>query len=167
MKWYSAWIACLPILFPLGCMPESSDPPSGELPSRLVFPAVLDALEPRCATLDCHGQPARNLRLYTGSGLRLAPLDVPGVDSTTDAEYEASFQSVVGLEPEIISIVVGEFGEQPERLTLVRKGRGKEAHKGGTILVPGDSADLCLISWLRSDIDLDACIRAAEVLPPW
>ncbi|UQA56935.1 hypothetical protein [Polyangium aurulentum] len=137
------------------------------LPSRVAFPKVLDALEPRCATLDCHGKPARNLRLYTSTGLRLLPSDVPGSGSTTEAEYEASYQSVVGLEPEVTSLVVGENGEAPERLTFVRKGRGAEAHKGGVVLIPGDSADACLTSWLASALDEDACARAAEVIPPW
>lgn len=117
--------------------------------------------------MDCHGKPARNLRLYTGSGLRLSAMDVPGSGSTTDEEYEASFQSIVGLEPEWMAIVVGESGAFPDRLTLVRKARGDEAHKGGAIFVPGDAADVCMTSWLSSTIDEDACKRAADVIPPW
>lgn len=153
----------------LGCLPSEEIEPDAawQLPSRAAFPPVLDALEPRCATLDCHGKPERNLRFYTSSGLRLLPSDVPGSGSTTEAEYEASYRSVVGLEPEWMSLVVGEQGEAPERLTFVRKGRGAEAHKGGVILVPGDAADDCVTSWLASRLDGDACARAADVIPPW
>jgi hypothetical protein len=153
----------------LGCVEgEEIDPDAAwQLPSRAAFPPVLDALEARCATLDCHGKPGRNLRLYASSGFRLSPSDVPGSGSTTEAEYEASYQSVVGLEPEVMSLVVGAQGEAPERLTFLRKGRGVEAHKGGVILIPGDSADDCITSWLASRLDGDACARAAEVIPPW
>lgn len=155
-------------LFIVGCAQGAGDSTTeGVLPSRLGFPLVLDALEPRCATMDCHGKPARNLRLYTGSGLRRSPMDVPGSGSTTDEEYEASFQSVVGLEPELMSIVVDENGAFPDRLTIVRKARGDEAHKGGSILVPGDKADICITSWLASSIDEETCRQAADVIPPW
>lgn len=168
MKRILGGIAVGLLLVANGCLQTEDDSTTpGALPSHAAFPLVLDAIEKRCATLDCHGQPARNLRLYCSSGLRLDPADSPGSGSTTDAEYEADFQAVVGLEPEIMSIVVGERGEMPERLTFVRKGRGREKHKGGTILVPGDSADFCITSWLASRIDEDACTRAAEVIPPW
>jgi hypothetical protein len=151
-----------------GCAQGAQElPAEGVLPSRVTFPLVLDALEPRCATMDCHGKPARNLRLYTSSGLRHSPADIPGSGSTTADEYEASYQSVVGLEPEWMAIVVAEGGLNPDRLTLVRKGRGDEAHKGGHILVSGDPADICLTSWLASSIDEEACHRAADVVPPF
>ena len=137
-----------------------------ELPDRATFPLVADALERRCATLDCHGAPARNLRLYTGSGLRLDPADVPGSGSTTEAEYDASYRSVVGLEPEIMSDVVAERGSAPERLTLVRKARGLEDHKAGALLRAGDPADRCVTSWLASATDEEQCALGADVAPP-
>lgn len=136
------------------------------VPSRGHFPAVAGALERRCATLDCHGRPERNLRLYSGIGLRLASSDVSGSGSTTEAEHDASYESVVGLEPEALSVVVSEGGEAPDRLTLVRKARGAEAHKGGARITPGDDADRCVTSWLASAVDEAACARAAEVGPP-
>jgi hypothetical protein len=40
-------------------------------PPREGFESVADAMQPSCGTLDCHGQPGRNLRLYGGRGLRL------------------------------------------------------------------------------------------------
>lgn len=135
-------------------------------PDEKAFPPVLDALERRCATLDCHGASGRNLRLYTGSGLRLDPKDVPGTGQTTPAEYDASYWSVYGLEPEAMNAVIRDGGKDPERLSLVRKGRDTEHHKGGAILVPGDDADTCLLSWLASKLDEKACKAAAEFGAP-
>ncbi|MDI1443497.1 hypothetical protein [Polyangium sp. 6x1] len=132
------------------------------VPSRVTYPSVGDALEYRCATLDCHGKPERNLRLYGSSGMRLEAGDVPGHGETTDAEYEASYRSVIGLEPEVLGLVIAEGGRAPERLSLVRKARGEEAHKGGAQIVPGDDADRCLTSWLSAATDEAACVRAAE-----
>ncbi|EYF02834.1 hypothetical protein [Chondromyces apiculatus] len=150
----------------VACGPLSE--PAGELrvPDRETFPQVSDALEHRCATLDCHGKPERNLRLYGSSGLRLSAEDAPGSGSTTDEEYGANYQAMVGLEPEILSQVVDEGGWQPERLTLVRKGRGTEHHKGEAVLVPGEDADRCLTSWLASAVDEEACTRAKDFGAP-
>ncbi|MFT3771626.1 MAG: hypothetical protein QM820_39945 [Minicystis sp.] len=127
---------------------------------------MMDAVERRCATLDCHGSPMRNLRLYSGSGLRLSAMDVPGSIATTDAEYEASYRSLTGLEPEIMSEVVEEKGQAPERLTLLRKARGLEYHKPGAIISEGDPADRCVTTWLASAIDQEQCMTAADVSPP-
>jgi hypothetical protein len=156
------------VLFASGCVSAAEgdgDGPSN-LPDRASFPLVVDALERRCATLDCHGSTARNLRLYTGSGLRLDSMAVPGSAPTTEAEYEASYRSVVGLEPEIMSAVVSAQGDEPERLTLLRKARGREYHTAGAVLRPGDPADRCVTSWLASAIDKEACELGAEVAPP-
>ncbi|MDI1484256.1 hypothetical protein [Polyangium sp. y55x31] len=146
----------------VACTPDA-EPADGLLvPSRVTYPSVGGALEHRCATLDCHGKPERNLRLYGSSGMRLAAGDVPGHGETTEAEYDASYRSVIGLEPEVISLVCEEGGRAPERLSLVRKARGEEAHKGGARIVPGDDADRCLTSWLSAATDEAACARAAE-----
>jgi hypothetical protein len=160
--------AALAVLFASGCEGAARGDGDGSrvLPDQASFPLVADALERRCATLDCHGSPARNLRLYTGSGLRLDPMDVPGSDATTEAEYEASYRSVVGLEPEIMSSVVAAQGDASERLTLLRKARGLEYHKAGAVLRAGDVADRCVTSWLASAIDKEPCELSAEVAPP-
>ncbi|APR82050.1 Hypothetical protein A7982_07399 [Minicystis rosea] len=136
------------------------------LPDRATFPLVADALERRCATLDCHGSVGRNLRLYSGSGLRLDPMNLPGSVSTTEAEYDASYRSLVWLEPEIMSAVVSEGGAEPERLTLVRKARGTEYHKPGAVIQAGEPADRCLVSWLASKIDEEQCTLAADFGAP-
>jgi len=163
-------LAALPLLLSgalLSCAEEGDPNAALYVPSQKTFPAVSDALERRCATLDCHGKPERNLRLYGRSGMRLAPTDVPGDGATTDAEYEANYSSVIGLEPELLSAVVASGGQTPERLSLVRKARGAEAHKGGARLTPKDNADQCLTTWLASATNLDACTRATNLGPPW
>jgi hypothetical protein len=150
----------------VGCVVATEEEGVLDLPDRASFPLVADALERRCATLDCHGATSRNLRLYAGNGLRLDPADVSGSGSTTEAEYEASYRSVVGLEPEILSAVLLAGGSAPERLTLVRKARGLEDHAAGAVLQAGAPADRCMTSWLASAIDEPACVRGAEVAPP-
>lgn len=128
--------------------------------------AVGNMLENRCGTLDCHGSGGRNLRLYGHVGMRLGN-GVSGVDVDTIDELRASYDSVVGLEPEILSAVVAEGGARPERLTLVRKARGTEHHKGGTIFAAGDARDVCFTSWLAGNADADACARGAPVPNPF
>lgn len=130
-------------------------------PDRASFPPVEDLLVRRCGTLDCHGQVGRNLRLYGHEGLRLAPDASPNrTGVTTTEEYDASYRSVVALEPEILGEVVASGGAAPERLTLVRKARGTEHHKGGTLMNAGDPEDLCLTSWLAGKTDAATCQAA-------
>jgi hypothetical protein len=132
-------------------------------PDLTAFSAsVGQVLVHHCGTLDCHGTPQRNLRIYGNEGLRLdagtQPLRPP---TTTQYELIQDYDSVVGLEPEIIGAVVSEGGAHPERLTFVRKARGQEAHKGGSPIHEGDDSDNCITSWLASKTDAAACTRAS------
>ena len=142
-------------------LPQNTELAGLYTPERSTFPLVADALQPSCGTLDCHGQRGRNLRLYGGRGLRLDPRGNSADEPTTDAEYEASFRSLVSLEPERLDEVVLSGGSDPERLTLVRKARGVELHKGGIQMLPGDPLDRCLLSWIAGQFQKDACIRVA------
>ena len=133
------------------------------VPDRSTFPAVADLLVHRCGTLDCHGSTARNMRLYGSIGLRLAPGDHPvSKGQTTAAEYDEDFASVVGLEPELMSAVVASGGASPDRLTLIRKARGAEHHKGGALWSEGDPQDLCITSWLSGHTDEAGCVSATR-----
>jgi hypothetical protein len=126
-------------------------------PDTATFKTVADMLGKRCGTLDCHGSTARSLRIYSYRGLRLDPADVPGVSGdTTDAEYQATYTSVLTLEPEIMGKVLFQHGD-PTELTIVRKARGTEHHKGGTVLKTGGAADRCLIGWLTGKGSGTAC----------
>ncbi len=122
---------------------------------------VSTVLERRCGTLDCHGQVGRPLRIYGQYGLRFVDDagDVPGVQPTTATEYEANYQSVVGLQPELMTEVV-QGNAQPEDLLLLRKPLQLERHKGGAVFVDGDDGDTCFTSWLAGQTNFAACTAA-------
>jgi hypothetical protein len=133
-------------------------------PDATSFPPVAAMLIQACGSLDCHGTLGRNLRLYGDTTLRLSPTDVPStLIPTTRDEVTQDFESVLGLEPEIMSQVVASGGADPERLTFVRKARGSESHKGGAIVVPGDPRDVCITSWLKGTADASACTAALSL----
>jgi hypothetical protein len=139
------------------------DAPSG---SEEEFGIVADYLDHRCGSLDCHGQVGRNLRVWGCEGMRLDPDAVPicsvplGGSATTPAEHQATYRSLVGLEPTVMSEVVAGHAAHPELLTFVRKARGLEAHKGGVLITPGDDQDECIVSWLAGQTDTIACANA-------
>ena len=133
-----------------------------QAPSRIGFETVANAMQPRCGTLDCHGQIGRNLRLFGSRGLRLLAKDNPADNVTTVEEYDATYWSVIALEPEILTQVVRDGGQRPERLTLIRKARGVDLHKGAALMKPGDDLDNCLLTWLSGTL-ADAFCRAAAV----
>jgi hypothetical protein len=144
-----------------GCSPPSVGVYSQEsLPDRAPFPYVGQFLVHRCGMLDCHGSVSRNLRIYGSEGLRLSLTDLPLVPAcTTGAEFDQDYESVVGLEPEVMSAVVEAHGADPERLSLVRKPMGLDDHKGLTLIQPGDDGYVCLTSWLAGATDVAACLR--------
>jgi hypothetical protein len=146
----------------VACVSVSSDPRVTEtLPDRASFTPVSDLLDHRCGTLDCHGVTYRNLRIYGREGLRFAADARPSsMPNTTKEEYDATYQSLVSLEPEIMSAVVNDHGASPERLTFVRKARGTEEHKGLALWQEGDPADVCVTSWLAGHTDAAICAQA-------
>lgn len=131
-------------------------------PDRAQFNLVAPVLVRRCGSIDCHGSSYRNMRIYGYGGLRLpAPgkIETPTTPrSVTAEEAQASYDSVVGLEPELMRAVVQSGGQGVERLTFIRKGRGNEDHKGNKRFTP--EADLCVTSWLANDVDAAACRTA-------
>jgi hypothetical protein len=140
------------------------------LPSGDAFVPVANMLVFRCGSLDCHGSSYRNLRLNGLYSHRLLNGDPsnpprPNGDDTTTQEYQADYDAVVSLEPEVIKQVVADKGQNPERLTFFRKGRGDEAHKGGRRIFDGDDADTCLRSWFEGQVDQTACGNAASDPP--
>lgn len=149
----------------VACSAPGSDPRYVEttLPDRASFPPVAQLLVHRCGTLDCHGTRYRNFRLYGDEGLRLAATDRPLSPPTTVAEIDQDYEAVVGLEPELVAAVVADHGASPERLTVVRKARGTESHKGGALWAAGDDQDACLTSWLAGAVDAGACTRALSI----
>lgn len=162
--------SCIGFSLLLGCGP-SLDEQTREhaavlaAPSRADFPAVADALQLSCATLDCHGQVGRNLRIYGAGGLRLSLTDLSAGDATTDLEYLASYDSLVGLEPETLSRVFTQQAD-PEELSLVRKTRGIEHHKGGQRALAGDALDRCMVLWLTGKFDPEPCTAVVDAPHP-
>lgn len=134
------------------------------VPSRDNFPLVGDAMQRSCGTLDCHGQIGRNLRLFGRLGLRL-PSDGDTFDPTTEEEYAGSYLSVTGLEPESLSKVV-KREVSPFELTMVRKARGLEMHKGLQLMARGDALDVCIVGWLIGEYSEEACTAAIEKPKP-
>jgi hypothetical protein len=160
---FAAFVAIATVAF--GCSSPSPDERFVEqTPDTASFPAVASMLIQACGSLDCHGTVARNLRLYGDTAVRYSPTDVPStLIPTTADEVAQDYQSVVGLEPEIMSEVVASGGANPERLTFLRKARGTESHKGGAVVAPGDPRDVCITTWLQGRADASACAAALSL----
>jgi len=88
-----------------------------------------------------------------------AELTAPPAASSPE-EHQATYRSLIGLEPTVMSEVIANRGRDPELLTFIRKARGTEAHKGGAPVVPGDDQDVCMTSWLSGRTNLTACGNA-------
>jgi hypothetical protein len=138
----------------------TSDPPKFD-----GFEPVSDALEVHCGTLDCHGSSYRNFRIYGIYGQRLDH-GTSGKGATTADEYTATYQSLIAIQPEVLSELVMDHAARPERWIVVTKGRGAENHKGKSRMHAGDATDTCLLSWVAGAEVQDACNQAAAVLPP-
>lgn len=158
----TTWIwasASVPLAFALfGACKPSLAPNTIECPSFEDFKSVSPLLEQRCGTLDCHGNDGRPLRLYGQYGLRfLTEDDDPDqiysgnlAAPTTPTELERNYFAVCGLEPEkMVMVETGDAG--PESLTIVRKPRLAEKHKGGRIWDQGKAEDRCLVNWIVGD----------------
>jgi hypothetical protein len=130
---------------------------------------VQPVLANRCATLDCHGQIGRPLRLFSQFGLRLVDDagNVSGGLKTTTAEIFANYTATISLQPELTSRVFAQSDTPPldaHALLLMRKPLQLERHKGGPVFSSGGATDNCLSSWLTAKgIDTTACTAALMV----
>jgi hypothetical protein len=116
-------------------------------------------LEVKCASLDCHGQVGRPLRLFSQNGLRLvddAGAVSGGTQATSDSEKFANYTAAIGVQPELTSAVFAGFAD-PNQLLLLRKPLQAERHKGGQVIVNGDSGYKCLYGWLVGVMDFQSC----------
>ena len=90
--------------------------------------------------------------------------------ATTSAEFSQDYGSVVGLQPEVMNQVMADHGADPERLDLLAKPLGLQAHKGLTLITKGDDQYVCITSWLAGHTDKAACLRTLPFticsLPP-
>lgn len=150
-----ALLACAP--------PDDTARVSAGAGDRTTFAPVASALTHRCGTMDCHGSTYRNFRVYGYGGLRLDPADRPDTPvSTTPAESDATYDALVSLEPELTAQVIAAKGAGVDNLTVVRKGRGEEGHKGGLLMIRNDDCDTCLVGWLSGAPNPDACTRTLK-----
>jgi hypothetical protein len=147
------------------CSPGAGDPPELAALDPVAYARdVHPIFEARCATLDCHGQIDRPLRLYAQTGLRAR--DDLRDQPIEDSELTANQAAVAALDP----------GERPADSLVARKplddDAGGVAHEGGALWRAGDAQHLCLLAWLEGRSDepaaIDACqVAAGEVaLPP-
>jgi hypothetical protein len=164
-----------------GCSSHAEGLEPVTCPDFASFHFVSSVLERHCGSIDCHGRLERPLRIFGQFGTRkpLTPSELAahpeidpsqyypgGAQATTPDELLDNYRSVCGLEPAIISLVAL-HEERVDALTIVRKPRYEEKHKGGQIWATGSDGDLCLTSWLdprsRSTgaIQEDACTRGA------
>lgn len=157
----------------IGC---ASTPDDGSAPALAVtglelasYQALVQpVVERRCGTVDCHGQLPRGLRVYGENSLRLANdagLTV-GNGKTTPDEAQATYASIVGLEPEKTSAFAAKSvrsNDDAYELTFLSKPIERERHRGGIALRKGEPAEQCLRSWLIGKVDAAAC---ASALPP-
>jgi hypothetical protein len=147
-----------------GCSSVDPDAESPiDCPSPDQFRPVSAVLERRCGTLDCHGADARPLRIYGQYGLRRPePAGSPNVadyteyypggkEPTTQAELDDNLRSLCGLEPELMTLAVKRRGDVDD-LTIVRKARLEEKHKGGRVWFKGAEGDRCVVSWIDGTI---------------
>jgi len=134
------------------------------LPTRDDFPTVSRTLETHCGTLDCHGGPARSLRVYSVYGLRAAADCVPGNPDTTTLDVDSTFDSVLALDPEGLRSIMISDDVDPRTWLLLAKARGLIAHKGGAPLAAGSPGQRCILSWARGQLDQPACLN--DVLGP-
>jgi hypothetical protein len=166
----SVALACMLAL--AGCStPDASATVALTLPTQEGFPYVAELMVAKCGTLDCHGNVARNLQVYGDLGLRYATTDEPCVPAaTTSDEVGEDYESVALLEPEEMSTVVANQGQNPEQLSMIAKPLGIESHMGGTVFAMGDDTYTCLTSWLASQTNTAACLSAMPTqicgLPP-
>lgn len=121
------------------------------------FALVSNVLERRCGSLDCHGDPARNLRVYGRTGLRAAGQDRPGARATTAREIDETWRSLVLVDPEGLEAAREDASAALSWLPLA-KGSGRMKHEGGVALGTDSDAEACLVSWARGALDTGACL---------
>lgn len=106
-----------------------------------------------------------------------------GSINTTPSERLENWRSICGLEPELMTVVyccsagegtcngfdyaascASEDSYDPARLTLVRKARLREKHKGAQIWGAGDAGDRCVTDWLRGQFSQDSALSCLKEL---
>ncbi|MGE0787525.1 MAG: hypothetical protein AB7S26_17760 [Sandaracinaceae bacterium] len=138
------------------------------LPDARYATYIHPLFEGSCATLDCHGDEGRPLRLYSETGLRITDdlRTAPG-EPTIPVTAEELVDNV-----HAIAIVDVDHPIVEERFLLLKplsNVGGGVHHYGGRIWTGvDDPAYRCVRSWLEGAIDAPACDEAVarDGLPP-
>lgn len=123
----------------IGCAPDVGTVTFDE-PNIDAYAQVHPFLEARCATLDCHGDEGRPLRLYAETGLRQ-----PGVERDvplTVSELQANAWSLLAVDP-----------QAPPELHLailkpLAESEGGMDHVGEDVFGASSNEAACLSWWL-------------------
>jgi hypothetical protein len=159
-----------------GC---ASRPDDGSTPELVVADldlptytsAVHPVLERRCGSIDCHGQLPRGLRVYGELGMRLPNTRglAPGLGATTPEEARATYESILGLEPEKTNALAARSPRSLDDaydLTFLSKPLELERHRPGRSLAKGQPAEQCITSWLIGKVDRALCEAAVNAPAP-
>lgn len=168
--------ALLAVLALVGCASSPDDSSEPRLVVADIDPAsyvahVQPVVERKCGSLDCHGQPARGLRVYGENGLRLpnAAGRTPGEGATTPEEARATYDSILGLQPELTNELAAKKDRTPAdayQLVFLTKPLALERHRPGRSLAKGEPAEQCMVSWLIGATDPLACDAATKAPSP-
>jgi hypothetical protein len=159
-----ALVACAGLMFAYSAACSTADNTAKVVvvtPDKAQYEAVDGALSRSCGSVDCHGNANRNWRMVGFGSRRLDPAANPAGPGTSPAELDVNFASLVTLEPELVAAVTNDKGVKPERLSLFRKGRGLDNHKGGVRLIAGNVLEKCIVSWFAGKTDNAICQAAA------
>jgi len=120
---------------------------------------VHHVIERDCGSAACHGNAPRGLRVYGSASLRL-PNQAQDSQKTTEAEARATYQSIVGLEPEKMNdFLAGRTPDGAYHLLVLAKPLATERHRGGISLRKGEPAEECIFSWLLGAVNAEACAK--------
>jgi hypothetical protein len=170
MKHTASFVLVLLLVLVLVLAACASRPDDSSVPKLAVASLDVDSytslvqpvFERRCGSLDCHGQLPRGLRVYGEIGLRL-PNDaglVPGGGATTPEEALATYQSIMGLQPEKMDaflLTPGRTQTDAYQLLILTKGTAIERHRGGPAIQRGEPAEQCIVTWLLGSADPGLC----------
>jgi len=86
--------------------------------------------------------------------------------TTSQDEYDANYQSLVSIAPEVISAIVQRRGQGFDKWIVVTKGTNAEYHKGGARFAKNDDTYRCVLSWIQGAVNMDPCLTSAQVVAP-
>jgi hypothetical protein len=168
----TTWLVAVSVVFCNACVTSvdagATSPLALPDKDQFINQGVGTFMEKRCGALDCHGQIGRPLRIYSANGLRKhdGPNGARDTRETQPDEKSDNYYSVVGLEPEQISLSRVSEGAYDDFLLLKKpisiEGGGVR-HKGGPVLRSTDSGFDCLISWISGNANKAKCDDGATL----